>query len=535
MPANTAHTAGGAIAGLRPPGAAPLLRVEHLTKTFPGLRALDDVSIEVGSGQVLAVVGQNGSGKSTLVKILAGVYEADPGGSIEVRGPEGTTVRGAEATRALHFIHQDLGLIPMLTTIENLDLDRKLGRRAVAPSPIREEERRARELIAQFGASFDVRVPISELTPTERTIVAIARALKGWTRPDNVLVLDEPTAALHGDEVGRLFAAVRSVAERGAGIIFISHRLDEVMDLADRVIALRDGKLVADVAAGEFDREALVQMIAGRQLVEARLERDTPAGRSMMTVEGLRGAEVRHVDLDLRSGEVLGVTGILGSGREDLCGLIFGRLPRERGTVRVDGETLAEARPVAAVALGVAYVPADRRADGAVMDMCVRENITLPRMRTLRRAFGRLDGRAERREVDDWVGRVGLRPPAPERPLKLFSGGNQQKVVLAKWLRIEPKVLLLDEPTQGVDVGAKTEIYELINQAAEQGTAVLVASSDTKELMRLCNRVIVLRDGVQTSELTGSELNEAQLVRESLGIRSEEAEQLFGKTGEDGS
>ena len=245
----------------------PLLRVRGLTKTFPGLRALDAVDLEVGAGEVVAVVGANGSGKSTLVKILAGVYEAD-GGSIETLRRETTEVGGRTAQSELHFIHQDLGLIPMLTTIENLDLGRELGRGIVRPIHTRAEAARARELIAQFGAGFDVCLPVLQLSAAERTIVAIARALDGWTRPDNVLVLDEPTAALHGDEVGKLFEAIRRVAQRGAGVIFISHRLDEVMHLADRVVVLRDGKKVADVAAGEFDHDALVRMIVGRAVAE---------------------------------------------------------------------------------------------------------------------------------------------------------------------------------------------------------------------------------------------------------------------------
>src|SRR4051794_2281854 len=468
---------------------APLLRVRELTKVFPGLRALDDVSLEVHSGEILAVVGQNGSGKSTLVKILAGVYQAD-GGTVEVNTPDGGHVTGGATHQELHFIHQDLGLIPMLSTIENLDLGKAYGRASLAPTHPREEERRARELIARFGASFDVRVPIARLTAAERTIVAIARALDGWTRPDNVLVLDEPTAALHGEEVGRLFDAVRRVAAQGAGIIFISHRLDEVMDLADRVVALRDGRLVADVAAGKFDHEALVQMIAGREVSQARIERDTSPGDPVLSVRGLAGATVDRADLEVRAGEVVGVTGQLGSGREHLAGLLFGAIERDAGEVLVGGEPLPAGSPGRAIDRGVAFVPADRRRDGAVMDFSVRENLTLPGLARLRRAMWRLDAGAERRETEDWIDRVGLRPPTPERPLKLFSGGNQQKVVLAKWLRNEPKVLLLDEPTQGVDVGAKAAIYQLVSAAARDGAGVLVSSSDTKELTMLCDRVI---------------------------------------------
>jgi ABC-type sugar transport system ATPase subunit len=478
-----------------------VLRIHGITKRFPGLVALDDVSLEVHPGEIVAIVGQNGSGKSTLVKILAGVYEADAG-----------TVDAGE--RELHFIHQDLGLIGILNTVENLDLGRAHGRRALAPTQPRDEERHARELIARFGASFDVRTPVARLTPAERAIVAIARALGGWTRSDNVLVLDEPTAALHGDEVGRLFAAVRSVAAEGAGVIFISHRLDEVMDLADRVIALRDGRVVATAAAGGYDQEALIQMIAGREISQARVNRSGAAqGDAVLRVRGLRGATVEAVDLDLRPGEIVGVCGLLGSGREHLASLLFGALPRT-GEVELDGAMLG-ASPRRAVARDVALVPADRRVEGAVMDLSVRENLVLPRLRG--RGFGPIDRRAESAEARDWIGRVDLRPPLPERALELFSGGNQQKVVLAKWLRNRPKVLLLDEPTQGVDVGAKAAIYELVASAADAGAAVLVCSSDTRELTLLCDRVLVLRDGRVAAQVAGDDLSEAQLVRETLG------------------
>jgi ribose transport system ATP-binding protein len=486
-----------------------------MSKAFPGVQALDDVDLHVDAGEVVAIVGQNGSGKSTLVKILAGVYAADAG-----------TV---ELDRELHVIHQDLGLIGILNTIENLDLGRAHGRRALSPTSPRAEERHARELLARFGARFDVRLPVAQLTATERALVAIARALDGWSAPDNVLVLDEPTAALHGDEVGRLFAAVRSVAAAGAGVVFISHRLDEVMELADRVIAFRDGRIVADVRAGAFDQEALIQMIAGREISQARVTRAASAGADVvLSARDLAGGTVDGVDLDMRAGEIVGVSGILGSGREHVAGLLFGTLGRTAGAVRVRGRALRGGAPGQAVRQGVAYVPADRRAEGAVMDLTVRENLTLPRLRDLRRALWRVDGRREREQARQWVRRVDLRPPLLERPLKLYSGGNQQKVVLAKWLRNEPNVLLLDEPTQGVDVGAKAAIYDLIAASADSGAGVLVSSSDTKELIMLCDRVVVLRDGRVAAELSGPHLTEAQLVREGLGLRGVDAQALFG-------
>ena len=488
-----------------------LLDVSNLSKTFPGLRALDDVSLSVGPGEIVALVGQNGSGKSTLVKILAGLHEPDPGSRVSLgTGPDGTQA-------GLHFIHQDLGLVAGLSTIENLDLDRMHGYRSLLPAPRREERRHAEQLIGEFGASFDVTRPILELTAAERTIVAIARAFDGWSHPGNVLVLDEPTAALHGDEVQKLFTAVREVAQRGAGVIFISHRLDEVVELADRVVVLRDGHLIADASRGEFDHDELVRLIAGA-IASAGTEHGRPErSDAVLRARGVRGTTIREVDLDIYAGEVVGITGVLGSGREELASILFGSRAGEVDELLVEDQPMRSRNPRQSIAMGMAYVPGDRHAQGAVMTMSARENMTLPRMRPLRRVLGWLDGGAERAEVQSWFERVKVQPPDPERTLALFSGGNQQKVVLAKWLRNEPKVLLMDEPTQGVDVGAKAGIFELIAGAAAAGAGVLISSSDAKELALICDRVLVMRDGELAAEVNKPDLSEARLVSAALG------------------
>lgn len=495
--------------------AQPLLQARGLSKTFPGLKALDDVSLSVGSGEIVALVGQNGSGKSTLVKVLAGVYPPDPGAEITL---------GEDGAAGLHFIHQDLGLVGTLSTIENLDLSHALGRGALMPAPVRAETRRAQELIADFGGHFDVRAPIDSLSTAERAIVAIARALDGWEHPRNVLVLDEPTASLHGEEVEKLFVAVRRVAERGAGVVFISHRLDEVIELADRVVVLRDGRLIADVARDAYDHDDLVELIAGEAVAAADTVGDREPGAPVLRARGIVAPTIAGLDLELHAGEILGVSGVLGSGREEVAASLFGCGAGTVTELEVDGRRL-EGRldPRRAIAAGVAYVPGDRHREGAVMKLSLRENLTLPRLGPLRRVGGWIDGREERREAERWIERVAIRPAEPERSLELFSGGNQQKIVLAKWLRNDPRVLLMDEPTQGVDVGAKAGIFELIANAAAAGAGILVCSSDAKELALICDRVLVMREGDVVAEVERSRLSEGRLVRAGLGSKTEGA------------
>ena len=326
----------------------------------------------------------------------------------------------------------------MLSTTENLDLGRSLGSRWITPTP-RGEHARAAELTARFGAAIDVRAPVALLSPAERAIVAIARALDGWQHPENVLVLDEPTTAFHRDEVGRLFEAVRRVAAAGAGIIFISHRLDEVRALADRVLVLRDGTLVAEAAAGHLDDDALVKAIVGTAVADARPAASATASVTLQ-VDELHGRQLHGMTLRVHAGEVVGVSGVLGSGRENLNALLFGAERRRGGRITLKGKELPPGDMTSAIEGGAAFVPADRHRHGAVMTMSMRENLTLPALRKLRGRFGAIPMTAERADARRWVERVELRPPLPDRPLSTFSGGNQQKVVLAKWLRTNPRL-----------------------------------------------------------------------------------------------
>lgn len=493
---------------------APLLSVRGISKTFTGTKALDGVSFDLYRGEVLAIVGQNGSGKSTLVKVLAGIHQADPGGHIEVIATKGqqSHIRRGD----LHFIHQDLSLIEQLSTTENLDLARPLGVRDLLPIRRRGEHDRAAKLVRAAGADIDVRLPVAHLSPAERTIVALARAMDGWQRPDGLLVLDEPTASFHSNEAQRLFRAIRQVASAGAGVLFISHRLDEVQAIADRVIVLRDGRSVLEIPVDEADDATLVRSMVGSDPASSKKHDVSRVGNLRLKVTDLVGVRLSGLSFSVQAGEILGVSGVLGSGREELGGLLFGSERRKVGTVEVDGAPLRAGNVGDAIEAGVGFVPADRARQGAVLLMNVRENLTLPDLRSIPRRFGWIRRRAELAETIQWVHAVDLRPAEPERPVLQLSGGNQQKVVLAKWLRTSPNVLVLDEPTAGVDIGAKVAIYRLVRAAASGGTAVVVNSSDTKELAEICDRVLVLDRGHLVGELCGDDLTEEAVLHLSI-------------------
>lgn len=489
-----------------------LLEVRGVSKSFPGNRALDHVSISIHRREIVALLGHNGSGKSTLVKVLSGIYEKDEGEIL---------LGGAQRPTQLHFIHQNLGLVPTLTVIENLDLGVPMHAGGVLPFRRRSERRRVEKLIAQFGVAIDVMVPVGTLSPAEQTIVAIVRAFDGWTGDDNVLVLDEPTAALHGDEVDVLQNAIRMVADRGAGVVYISHRLGEVVELADRVVVLRDGVVVAERRRGDFDQSTLVSIIAGGKMQAAVDKRAAERGSVRLSVRGLVAPSLAGVDFDVHAGEILGISGLVGSGMENLNGTVFGSVPALGGSVSVDADDLRLGVPSTSITRGLAFVPADRRGRASIGLLSARENMTLPRLSTLRMPGGSVSLKRERAEVDDWMRRVHVHPAGSrEQRFERFSGGNQQKIVLAKWLRLAPRVLLLDEPTQGVDVGAQAEIYELLMAAAESGAAIIVSSSDTKELAALCDRVLVMRDGRVVEQFDRDRLNESSLVRAVVDDRA---------------
>jgi len=496
---------------------SPLLRVSNLSKTFLGHKALDGVDFEIYPGEICALLGQNGSGKSTMIKVLAGYHDPDPGAVVQFEGgPEHDLGdRDNEWRSHLRFIHQDLGLVDSLDSLDNL----AIGPGFSEGSKLRrirwgQQAATARELLAELGVGFDVRMPVGRLSAVERTMLAVARALRGFADRHGILILDEPTASLSAPEVERLFTVLRRLESRGIAILFVSHRLDEVYDLAERAIILREGKVVAAPELHSTAKPELIDMITGGSDRRPQAPISRARGEAMLSVRNLAGRRARDVSFDVRSGEVLGVAGLDGSGRDELAGLIF-RGDQLGGTVSVAGQGPVRLGPSQAKEQGIAYVPSDRAHSGIVKTMNCAENLTLTDLGPFWKA-GHLNRGMEREHVLGWMHRVEVRPPDPERMITTFSGGNQQKLLLAKWLRTQPRILMLEEPTQGIDIEAKQTVLELVERAAAEGVAVLLTSSEAEDLVAVCDRVLVLRDGLVSAELGGSETTVGTIIAQTL-------------------
>jgi ribose transport system ATP-binding protein len=474
--------------------ATPLIRMTGVAKAFSGVTVLDDVSFEVQAGETHALLGGNGAGKSTLMKILEGVYTLDRG-TIEIDG-ERVELRNPQAARrhGVAMIFQEFSLVPTLTVAQNIYLTREPRTRGGLIDD-RALERRAGELLAELGVDIDPRTEVRRLGAASMQLVEIAKALSQDAR---VLIMDEPTASLARSEVEALFRIIDRLEERGIAIVYITHRLEEVMAVADRVTVLRDGRLVGTRPTSELDVEALIEFIVGSSVGSA-LERGertvdrsgTPllSLRAVSTATGLDG-----IDLDLHAGEIVGIAGLMGSGRSELARAVFGIDALTAGEIRLRGERVRIRRPADAVEHGIVLVPEDRRTQGLVLGHSVERNLSLALLRRLSRG-GLLDEGEGAAIAERYVARLGIRTLSLDTPVRRLSGGNQQKVVLAKWLATEPDVLILDEPTVGVDINTRSEIADLVRNLADQGKAVLVISSELAEVLALADRILVLRDG----------------------------------------
>ncbi|MFE2962747.1 sugar ABC transporter ATP-binding protein [Streptomyces sp. NPDC059340] len=480
-----------------------LLRIEGIRKTFPGVVALDSVDFDLRRGEVHVLLGENGAGKSTLIKMLSGAYQPDSG-RVLVDGEE-VRIHGAQDSERLGIatIYQEFNLVPDLTVAENIFLGRQPRRYGLIDRKTMEAE--AAELLERVGVSVSPRARVRELGIARLQMVEIAKALSLNAR---VLIMDEPTAVLTSEEVEKLFAIVRQLREDGVGIVFITHHLEEIAALGDRVTVIRDGKSVGQVPASTTEDE-LVRLMVGRSIEQqyprVRATGDDGSGAALLTVEGLTRDGVFHdVSFEVRAGEVVGIAGLVGAGRTEVVRAVFGADPYDKGAVKVAGSELRRHDVNAAMAAGIGLIPEDRKGQGLLLDASVEENLGLVTMRAATHG-GLVDLKGQREAAARIAEQLGVRMAGLGQHVRTLSGGNQQKVVIGKWLLADTKVLILDEPTRGIDVGAKVEIYQLVNELTAAGAAVLMISSDLPEVLGMSDRVLVMAQGRIAGELSADE------------------------------
>jgi ABC-type sugar transport system ATPase subunit len=504
---------------------SPLLRMEHISKAFPGVLALDDVSLDVRRGEILGLIGENGAGKSTLMKLLSGAYPMDTGRiylddrPVHIQSPHHAQQLG------ISIIYQEFNLMPNMTVMENVFIGREPGRLFVDRGELQAQ---TQDLLNRLGVHLSPAATVRDLSVAEQQMVEIAKALSLKVR---VIIMDEPTSALSEGEVEHLFDIMRELRRAGISVIFVSHRLGEVVAMCDRVTVLRDGQNVGTLDASEVTEDALIRMMVGRSLDEffhVELAAATAAragtGRNQDIVLDVRGITRKGTKLDpsaivlddvsfeLRRGEILGLAGLVGAGRTELVRAVVGADKRDAGEVYVEGNLADIRSPRDAIRFGIAFVPEDRKAQGLVLPLPVRQNISLPNLAVLSRfGFVRLAEEAQR--VGEYVDRLQIRITGLEQRVLNLSGGNQQKVVLSKWLMLQPKILIMDEPTRGIDVGAKAEIYSLMHDLARQGVAILMISSELPEVLAMSDRVVCMSEGRVTAVLDRREATPETVMR----------------------
>lgn len=497
------------ITGSNPPGT---LEIRHVCKAFPNVVALDDVSLDIRAGEVLAFVGENGAGKSTLLKIINGDYQPDSG-TMTIDGEQLTFPNPYVAHKAgVRVIYQEPEIIPGVSVAENIwvgELPKKHGlidRAALNATVAKSLKEYGFEKILQPELMGDT------LSAAQRQVVEIMRALKSGVK---VLALDEPTSSLSDDEVERLFALVRRLRDQGVAIVYVSHRIAEILELCDRVAVLRDGKLIAVRPASELNDHEIVHLMVGRELKDIFFRNHVPTDKEVIRVEDLNSNWHQHINMHINAGEVVGFSGLVGAGRSELAKVLFGDLKKDSGKIFLEGKEISVSKPSDAISKGIGLAPEDRKKEGLVLIRSVLENASLVIVNQLTK-LGFVNRKKERQIATSYVKKMNVKTPSLEQEIRKLSGGNQQKVVLARWLAAKPKVLILDEPTRGIDVGAKSEIYKLIDELAEEGYAIMFISSELPEIIGCSDRVYVMCNGRITGELNHDELTEERLLELSM-------------------
>lgn len=486
----------------------PLLKMEHISKSFPGVRALADIDFEVYPGEILGFVGENGAGKSTLIKILSGVHMKDSGTiwlDDQVISPQ--TPYEAQSL-GISTIHQELALVPYLTVAENIFLNRE-PRRALGLVDFRRMNHQAEEILHDLGAEIRGHKPIRELNVAAQQMVEIAKAVSHNAR---LILMDEPTSALSSKEVDALFALMRRLKEKDVAVVFVSHRLDEIRQIVDRIIVMRDGRRVGTLAMAEASEEKIIRMMVGRD-VGLFPKEAAAVGQPVLEVRHLSGQNgVKNVSLTVRQGEIVGLAGLIGAGRTELVRLIWGVDSLTGGEVLIESQPARIKSPADALKYGIGWVPEDRKLHGLILGMDVQENTTMAIMQRISNLFGAVKQREAKKISSHYVEALSIATPGLSQTVRNLSGGNQQKVVLAKWLSTEPKLLIMDEPTRGIDVGAKAEVHALMSRLAQQGLGILMISSEMPEIIGMSDRVIVMCQGRITGEFKRGHMNQEEIM-----------------------
>jgi ribose transport system ATP-binding protein len=486
-----------------------LLRMERISKRFPGVQALDKVDFEVYPGEILGLVGENGAGKSTLIKILSGVYAKDEGDiwfrgqKVEPRNPQEAQMLG------ISTIYQELALVPHLSVAENLFLNREPRRlRQLGLVDFRQMEHDAEAILADLGVHISPRRLVKDLTVAGQQMVEIAKAV---SRHADLVLMDEPTSALSGKEVDALFAIMQRLKDKGVSVVFISHRLEEVLQIADRVIVMRDGRRVGSLPIREATQAEVIRLMVGREVVLFPKEK-AEIGPPVLEVRHLSGGPVQDVSFTVHKGEIVGLGGLVGAGRTEVAKLIFGAAARTGGQIFIDGHEVDIRSPEDALRYGIGFVPEDRKLHGLVLGMDVKENVTLAILREISNSLAVIRAHKQKQIAEEFVRALDIATPSLSQLVKNLSGGTQQKVVVAKWLCAQPKVLIMDEPTRGIDVGAKAEVHALMSRLAKQGIGILMISSEMPELIGMSDRVIVMCQGRVTGEFRREELTQENIM-----------------------
>lgn len=490
-----------------------ILEVKNITKTYPGVMALDNISFDVEKGEILALIGENGAGKSTVIKTIAGAVTPDSG-TIIIDGQEFSKLTPATAKEAgIGVIYQEFNLVPSLSIAENIFLGDQVGNSRIAPD-FKEMHRRSTQIMEDLGIKIDVTTQVKMLSTAQMQIVEIAKAM---VKNCKVLIMDEPSASIPLAEVKNMFRIVRQLKEKGVSIIYISHRLEELFDLCDRVTVFRDGQYIITKNVADITKKDLIQYMIGRELTEKFPDRNVKIGETVLEVKDLTGNGDFHINLELYKGEILGVAGLVGAGRTELAKMICGEVKPDQGQILIRGKRMHAASVADAVEMGIGLIPEDRKLEGVFLEYSIEWNIPIMSMRQISK-YGLVDFKEADRLAKFYINTLGIKTPTKKQLVRNLSGGNQQKVAVAKVLAAKSSILIFDEPTRGIDVGAKQEIYKLMNELAEKGNSILMISSEMEELMGMSDRIIVLHEGRISGTVNKNEFSQNVILELASGI-----------------